>query len=537
MLPLLLALFLIPQDNPAQDKPPEKCTLSGLVTDSATGATLNKVEIFVESLQNPREPVATANADAKGNFSLAGLNPGKYRVKGVRNGYLDTYYGMRRGDSHGTTVTLDAGQDLTGLQLKLIPYAVIAGTIRDADGEPVAGVNVTVRRLVFQNGRRRLDDGSDIPTDDLGQYRAANLLPGKYYVEAWPRQVFAAATTLVDQSAKSSPPREVLQPAFYPGVRDAAAASPIEVAPGARVTGIDIPLARSRVYHVSGRVAIPSGASTNVILEPVDPWFSEPIAGSSVTKNGEFDISDVPPGSYIVNTAIHIGDGVWSSETPITVSGADVSGLRLTPEACAEVSGKIAIEGGKQLSVGSAGPFVRFTEERSAHSEDFMLDSDDTISAFLSHGRYAVSIFSLDRELVVKSIGTEQADILRDGLTLAAGAKVSIEIVVAPDGGQIDGSALDKDDNPLAGATVVAIPEPALRAHPERFYQASTDQNGRFQLNNVAPGEYKIFAWDDIESGVWFDPDFLRDVESRGEPVKLGAKGRETVKVHVLGAQ
>jgi len=38
-------------------------------------------------------------------------------------------------------------------------------------------------------------------------------------------------------------------------------------------------------------------------------------------------------------------------------------------------------------------------------------------------------------------------------------------------------------------------------------------------LKNVAPGEYKVFAWDDIEDGAWYDSDFLRDIEARGEAV------------------
>jgi hypothetical protein len=83
----------------------------------------------------------------------------------------------------------------------------------------------------------------------------------------------------------------------------------------------------------------------------------------------------------------------------------------------------------------------------------------------------------------------------------------------------------------------VAVPEPGLRGRPDRFYQASADQHGHYELKNVAPGDYKIFAWDDVEPVVWFDPDFLRDIEVQSEVVKLAAKGHETATVHLSGAK
>jgi hypothetical protein len=139
----------------------------------------------------------------------------------------------------------------------------------------------------------------------------------------------------------------------------------------------------------------------------------------------------------------------------------------------------------------------------------------------------------LQKDLIVKSIRMGQTDVLRDGLTLTAGDNAHLEIVPAPEGGQIEGSVVDKDDNPVAGATVVAVPEPGLRPRRDRFYQASADQYGRYQVKNATPGDYKIFAWDNIEPGAWFDADFLRDAEANGEAVKLEAKGHETAKVHV----
>lgn len=520
MLPAsLLAVLLI-----AQDKPADKCTLSGTVTDSVTGAPLNKVQILMESLGNARNPLAVANSDGKGNFSMVELDPGKYRVKAVRNGYLDTYYGARRGDSQGITVTLEAGQEIKDLQVKLLPYAVIGGTIRDPEGEPVAGARVLVQRLIYRDGQRVLEGADEIATDDLGQYRAVNLTPGKYYVEAQPRGVFEFGDAPVDHSSKASQPVEILLTALYPGVGDRAAAKAVEVTAGARVSGIDVALPRGRLYSVSGH--LPAEATANIQIDRPGSSFGDRAAWASGVK-GDFEIRGLPPGSYLLHAGAQSPADHSSAEIPLTVDNADVTGLKVTLEPNPELTGQITILGERPISLG--GGYIKF----GAYSVD--IHDDNSFASSMTPGHYVVAVAGdqLEKDLVIKSIQMGQTDLLRDQLTLAPGASARLEIVLAPDGGQIEGTAFDRNDNPAPGATVVAIPEAGLRMRPDRFYQAATDQHGHYDLKNVAPGDYKIFAWENIEPGAWFDPDFLRDIESHGEPVKLSAKGHETVKVHL----
>jgi hypothetical protein len=40
-------------------------------------------------------------------------------------------------------------------------------------------------------------------------------------------------------------------------------------------------------------------------------------------------------------------------------------------------------------------------------------------------------------------------------------------------------------------------------------------------MKGMPPGNYQLFAWDDVEPDAWFDPDFLRPIESRAASVKL----------------
>jgi hypothetical protein len=386
---------------------------------------------------------------------------------------------------------------------------------------------VSVSRLTYRDGQRDLEFSDEIATDDLGQYRAPNLKPGRYYVEVQPREVFDSFHPPVDHSPQVSQPVEILLGAFYPGVRALADARTVEVMAGARAAGIDVTLPRGRLHSVSGRM--PAGIAGNVQLDRPDSAFGGRMAWLDNVK-GDFEIRGVPPGAYSLHAWVNDNSRRDRlTAIPVTIDSADVAGLKLSFESQPEVSVQIAVEGDVAR---------RLTHLDITFGKQSRVRMEGTLSLesiHLNPGHYSVGVETVDPDdsLVIKSIRIEQTDILRDGFTLTPGANVRLEIVLAPDGGQIAGTALDKSDNPVSGATVVAVPEPGLRVRPDRFYQAATDQNGRYQLKNVAPGDYKLFAWEDIEPDAWFDPDFLREIEARGEPVKLSAKGHESARLHI----
>jgi hypothetical protein len=83
--------------------------------------------------------------------------------------------------------------------------------------------------------------------------------------------------------------------------------------------------------------------------------------------------------------------------------------------------------------------------------------------------------------------------------------------------------------------TVVSIPDPPYRRRSSLYATTTADDAGRFELN-LAPGTYKVLAFEDIEDGMWQDPDFIRSVESRGRPVAIGEgfSGRLSVDIPVI---
>jgi hypothetical protein len=94
----------------------------------------------------------------------------------------------------------------------------------------------------------------------------------------------------------------------------------------------------------------------------------------------------------------------------------------------------------------------------------------------------------------------------------------------------------DRDEKPVAGASVVLIAEPKLRSRPDSFQEYTTDQYGRYHFENIRSGDYKLFAWDDPEPNAWFDPEFLKTYEDQGEKIVLQPKTRTASNLHLIPA-
>ena len=65
------------------------------------------------------------------------------------------------------------------------------------------------------------------------------------------------------------------------------------------------------------------------------------------------------------------------------------------------------------------------------------------------------------------------------------------------------------------------MPEAARRTTRRLFKSQTTDQYGKFDLHGLAPGTYKLFAWDGAENNAWEDQDFLEPFEDQGTRIEV----------------
>ena len=84
------------------------------------------------------------------------------------------------------------------------------------------------------------------------------------------------------------------------------------------------------------------------------------------------------------------------------------------------------------------------------------------------------------------------------------------------------------------GVWVVLVPEESRRTASRLYKSGTTDQYGHFDLRGIAPGDYKLFSWEEAESGALGDPEFLRPFEDKGEGISFHEGDRKTAKLTAI---
>jgi len=119
-------------------------------------------------------------------------------------------------------------------------------------------------------------------------------------------------------------------------------------------------------------------------------------------------------------------------------------------------------------------------------------------------------------------------------ITLGSEPPEPLHIVLGRNPGVIRGRVRSENGKPLLDTTVVLVPEPDLRANLLLYRSASGGDDGTFELTNIAPGNYKLFAWDGALMTAWMNADFLKEYEQRGMPIKVEQREMPDVFVNVL---
>jgi len=481
-------------------------------------------------------------------------------------------YGQRQPNSPGAILTLVPGQRLRDLVFKLIPAAVIAGRVYDEDGEPVPGARMEAMQYQYIESRRQLTPMRYATTNDLGEYRLFGLPPGRYYIRAnYSPGMTYMGFGYMSEGAGRTTEEEGYAPTYYPGTNDGSRATAMEVRQGDEIGGVDILLLPTRTVRIRGRVfnAITGkpARDASVYLFPRGSgvrFFSMDNRSDVKPPDGAFEIVRATPGSYTLSADWYDEDSEqrYSARLPLEVGSANIEGLELTLGAGMELSGRVEVEAPQRPSpaAGEAGPPA--SEAREAQAA---LDLDDLFVQLnteddfpfggesapvkedgsfqvknLSPGEYKVEVWQrggLPGDYYLKSARLAGNDVLEEGLTVSGPVRGSLELVLSPAGGHIEGTVLTAEGKAFSGARVVLVPEERRRKRTDLFKNTTTDQYGRFTLRGLTPGEYKLFAWEDVEPGAYQDSEFLRPYEEKGKEVRIREGDRPEVELALIPAE
>ena len=539
---LVLASFLLTSSvaaqtptrtTPSSTQKKDECSIAGMVVKLAGGEPLTKATVHLQSMDDRTRAISTVT-NTGGRFELKGINPGRYRLTVSRVGFVTEEYGQRKTDDPGAVLSLRPGQELKDLLFRMIPSGVIAGRILDEDGEPLPSVNVTASREVYSEGKRGLSMGATVETNDLGEYRLFGLSPGRYFVSAvYPRWSRLAGDA---DSGNSEPEQQGYAKMYYPGTVDVEKAIPMVVKGGDEISSIEILLRKVLTYRIRGRVynqiTHKPGTGTNVLLMPKTnrhEWGSEQPANVQ-KQDGSFEIPEVLPGSYVL-TAFWFDEGkIYSTRMPVEVGNADVEGLAVTIAPGININGRIIWDGKPSLEKDELTvtpvpvdlSLVFQSSTRVTQGSIFTLKD-------VGEGTYHAEVSGQSKDCYIKDVQYGRSSALEDGFTVVPEAPAMLEVTISSRGARVQGTVADKDGLAAAGVWVALVPELAHRTQDRLYKTLTTDQYGRFDLRGIPPGEYKLFSWEEVESGAWEDPEFLKPFEQEGEKIVLQEGDHKTL--------
>jgi len=531
-----------PTTSPTPNK--ETATVAGNVVRRDTGEALKKARVGLRARSSNGVSLFCLT-DEQGHFLIEDIPPDSYAVMVSRNGYVDAQYGQKTVSGPGAILTLTAGQRMTDLVFKLARTAVISGHVFDEDGEPVPQAEVMTYRASKKPGNeeRNFDQ---VTTNDLGEFRIFDLSPGRYYIATNYRHEGPHRMSI----APKSKPEPGYLPSYYPNTTDTSKAEAISVGPGDEIRGVDFFLRPSHMVTVSGRIisaqAVAPSAWGTISLRPRGSGLAQALHGINDNfqmKDGNFVIPNVPPGSYVLaaNWLDRETREMHTARRQLDVGNSDLEGVTLMISRGADIPGRVIFEGAPAIDFDDL-----FITLEAAGDEEFGVPGQsakqDGTFRFknIPEGTYRAAVFArgMRDKFFLKSARYGTTAVGDAGFAVQPGAELSLELTLSSRAPQLAGVVLNADSLPAVGASVVLVPDPPHRDARHRYDTAVTDQNGKFTMTGITPGDYKLFSWEtaeDSDSGAdWLDPDWLRPYEPKGESIHLEEGDKKSVNLTLI---
>ncbi|MBI4907184.1 MAG: carboxypeptidase regulatory-like domain-containing protein [Acidobacteria bacterium] len=558
---LVLSTLLAQPQTPNQPKP---ASISGRVVHAGTGEPLRKATVSLIPSGTEEAIPRTAITAPEGTFSFDNVTAGKYQITASKTGFLSQRMGSAGGRiSASSSITVQAGQATTGVDLKLTPQGAVTGRVVDGDGDPVQGAQITIVRIISTGGKTGLTPASVGYSNDLGEFRVASLPQGRYLVSATVRNAFRGGPGPGGPPSRSRVPEGVKDDwvlTYFPSSTTASGASPVEVRAGMDTAGVTIQIRRAPILTVSGHVSGnlgpapeqeqstrrgPGGGSrVGLMLVSGDrdaSFVQGPGQTATVDGSGKFVFHNVTPGAYQVIAQRFDRRPVTLARLPIQVGNNDIEGLNIALQEPVTVTGILKFDALNNSPVDQGSTRLYLQPAESGSSPGFGMGGNSAEATLKPDGGFSISGVSRERLVLyaynlpqgayLRSVKVGGQEMIDTGLDLTtAGPQVQVEAIIGMNGSIIQGTLL-QDGKPVPAYTMSVHPEPAHPNQPWLTKTTTTDANGKFTFRALPPGEYRVFGWEEIAREFLTDTEFLKRFETSGVRVTLKESAPVTVEV------
>jgi hypothetical protein len=437
--------------------------VDGRVLEDSSGEPLANAELRFHK-SGMRELAADLETERDGRFHASGLPAGEYTVDVSKPNHIAT--------------TLKLSVPASGLLVRLVRYAVIAGTVRDTEGNPLPGRviipsgrtsgSARIAVLVKQPGTEELKAVRQEPLGDGGRYRIYNLPPGQYAIGLW------WSGLSVGSGAQMYP--DNAHPRFF------------DVAGGEDYRDIDFQVVSGASFSVSGKIEGTVPKAQYSIALGLPDLSAMPVAQAWTEEDGTFRLEKISPGAYDLLVAGPTGGyGEFDSmvganpvygRQRLQLIGENLEGVNVPLSAGRTLD--VILHGAKESCPKTAFVGLTFLEPwglMALHNYSVVANFDKPQTARdLAPARYSLMAGGLGAGCY--QVNRSVVDLSRD-----SGGPVTIELGQA---GSIRGTLRAGSANAKEFAVVLIDDEGTRLAFP--------DEHGRFDFTGLPPGHYRIAA-------------------------------------------
>ena len=473
----------------------QRFRVTGSVVNESTGEPMRGA--MVEFQQPSARSTMT---DSAGHFEIDDLVAGNAIVTTKRPGFRFTN-GQQR---------ITIGSSTAPVTLKLAPLSKISGRVTDRDGEPIDGVQIQCSQIVVIDGRRMYTQMPGASTDETGQFLIEDLPPGTYVVRTSEKQLYFGLKPKAEAS------RYIYPATYYPDTTSRDTAQQIELAPGADGR-VDMELRSIRAAHVSVTVT-PGYANLMGFLNDNDG--NSALGAAMSDGSGVVTFGAVPPGNWkiLLRAFSHAGgrnDEALSGELAVDVGTTDIDNLKLQLSKPTEL--QVTASGIPNPQV-----YVQlFSPKGPAGGAAFQQNNDVKISVGQS-GSYRV-VARTNGSSCVTSVTSGSQDLLREWLLITSGNPVPPIQIVESD----NCPSLTVTPNMTGSATVLVT-----SALPGLETRQAVASKGPAVFSGLTPGEYQVYAFDNVNTLEYANPDVMRNFKSQSVTLEAGDKKSLQVEVN-----
>ena len=509
------------------------------------GATVTLYEFgHTPAEATTRKEFATVFTDGRGSFQFHPERTGQYYLEAKKYEYVNADWnlhgsGMR--DMAGESVELDAGHPAREFRLALTRLGELRGRVIDENGTPMAGLRLTVHPAASTPS----PEWAKTVADKDGYFTAPQLKPGSYLVRIMPQratlevvpQFSSDDLNIVDQDLETSE---------WPGGGEERSATPVPVTPGSSA-GVGTITVRKAQYYRARVSVLPNDCQPGekwsfAAIQPAGPE-TPYIPTLDVPCTKEFLVRNLSPGAYLfaLTSGRNTETNKWA-HAPVQITRENVQ-VALTMFPGMDIDGRVTTADGNPLP-----PAVKM---RIAVMPDIQGFADSVLfgarpATVDARGRFLIKGLQGDRHRVtvdgpggnyyVKEIRHNGSAAVDGLITLGPGAPAQLEIVIDDKSASITG--LVTDGGKAAGEAVVAVVKWPVPAGDNllsllRSVRGAADDQGRFRIDGLQPGEYRILALPrDVATRL--SPESFIPLLNRGEKVTVERGSSQSISLKIV---